>query len=382
MKWLLPVLSVMFGAMSLLSIMRAPITRPAWMLAVIITEYGHWLLVLPLGLALAVYGTVEGPWRGAALVLGAVTAAGLLRPAFTAWLMAHGLRKGLGRAFGPAEDPMSPWSWLRLAFGRRVRVPGVRTEIYSRPAGGELKLDFYPADPDVTGGRPAACVVVIHGGGWDSGDRRQLASYNHRLARRGYAVAALDYRLAPRWTWPAQKEDVFTALRWLRAESGNLGIDPGRFVLLGRSAGGQVAIAAGYAARDPAVRGVIAFYGMADMRFAYSVARENDFLKSRRLLRGLLGGSPGEVPENYDDASAHRLLGPDTPPTLLLHGALDTLVWRRHSDCLEADLRAAGVPHYHLALPWGTHGFDINGDGPGGQLADYAVARFLTAVTR
>ena len=381
MKWLLPVISVAFWTMSLLSVIRAPITRPAWMLAVIITEYGHWLLVLPLGLALTAYGTVEGAWRDTVFVLGAVTAAGLLRPAFTAQWMAGGLKKNLDRSFGPGPAAVPAWSWPRLVFGWRTHPGAVRTAVYSRPGGLELELVFYPAAPGATGGRPAACVVVIHGGGLHSGARRQWAEYIHRLARRGYAVAAIDYRLAPRWTWPAQKEDVFAALRWLRTEAAVLGIDPARLVLLGRSAGGQVAIASGYAARDPGVCGVISFYGMADMRFAYSVSREGDFLKSRQLLRGFLGGTPGEVPDNYDDASAHRLLNGNTPPTLLLHGALDTLVWRRHSDCLETDLRAAGVPHCHLALPWGTHGFDINADGPGGQLADYAIMQFLGRVT-
>lgn len=382
MKWLLPALSVGFCAMSLLSVIRAPGTRPAWMLAVIVTEYGHWLLVLPLGLALTAYSTVEGVWRGTVFVLAAVTTVGLLRPAFTAALMAGRLKINLARAFGPVAVAGPQWSWLRLVLGWRTQLGAVRTEVYSQPVGAELKLDFYPAAAGASAGRPAPCVVVIHGGGWDSGDRRQLAEYNHRLAARGYAVAALDYRLAPRWIWPAQKEDVFTALHWLRAEAESLGIDPARLVLLGRSAGGQIAVASGYAARDLGVCGVISFYGMADMRFVYSVARENDFLKSRRLLRKFLGGTPGEVPGNYDDASGHRLLDRNSPPTLLLHGALDTLVWRRHSDCLETDLRAATVPHYHLALPWATHAFDLNTDGPGGQLADCAISHFLAAVTR
>ncbi len=383
MKWLLPMLSVVFCAMSLLTVIRAPGTRPAWMLAVIVTEYGHWLLVLPLGLVLTAYSTVEGAWRGTVFVLGAVTTAGFLRPAVTAWLMAGGLKKNLARSFGPAATAAVPvWSWGRLLLGWRTRLGVIRTAVYTRSGEVELKLDFYSAAPGTNGGRPAPCVVVLHAGGWESGDRQQLAEYSHRLAGRGYAVAAIDYRLAPHWTWPAQKEDVFAALRWLRTEAEPLGIDPDRLVLFGRSAGAQLAIAAGYAARDLGVCGVISFYGMADLRFAYSVAREHDFLESRRLLRGFLGGSPGEVPDKYDDASAYRLLDRNTPPTLLVHGALDTLVWRRHSDCLETDLRAIPVAHYHLALPWGTHAFDLNTDGPGGQLADYAVSSFLAAVTR
>src|SRR3712207_6201694 len=92
-----------------------------------------------------------------------------------------------------------------------------------------LLLDFYRA-----GGRsPAPCVVAIHGGSWvggnrlDDGTKRQLNDY---LARRGYAVASIDYRLAPEWIWPAQREDLLAAVAFLRARAAELGSDPTRFV--------------------------------------------------------------------------------------------------------------------------------------------------------
>ena len=192
-------------------------------------------------------------------------------------------------------------------------------------------------------------------------------------------MAAISYRLAPQWIWPAQRDDVLAALAWLKARARQLEIDPTRLVLLGRSAGGQLATAVGYGAHDPAIRGVIALYAPHDMPFAWSVSREDDALNSIRLFRQYCGGPP-DTPERlarYESAGGQLLAAKNSPPTLMLHGALDTLVWRRHSDCLETDLRAAAVPHYHLALPWGTHAFDINSDGPGGQLADEAIRRFL-----
>jgi acetyl esterase/lipase len=71
-----------------------------------------------------------------------------------------------------------------------------------------------------------------------------------------------------------------------------------------------------------------------------------------------------------------------SPPTLLLHGTLDTLVWPRHAERLAARLAAAGVPHVYVALPWATHAFDYNLNGPGGQITTYALERFLAFVTR
>jgi acetyl esterase/lipase len=192
----------------------------------------------------------------------------------------------------------------------------------------------------------------------------------------------VDYRLAPRSHWPAQRDDVGAALNYLKGHARELGIDPARFVLFGRSAGGQIATAYAYTAADPAIRGVISFYGPQDLRFAWAYARPDDVLNSFLLLKQYLGGPPETEGPAYDSASAYFHVGAQTPPTLLMHGDLDTLVWRRQSERLDARLAAAGVPHLFVSLPWATHAFDYNLDGPGGQLATEALSSFLGAVTR
>jgi acetyl esterase/lipase len=200
----------------------------------------------------------------------------------------------------------------------------------------------------------------------------------------GYAVAAISYRLAPQCIWPAQGEDVRAALAWLKANAQQLGIDANRLVLLGRSAGGQLATAVGYGARDPAIRGVIALYAPHDMPFAWSVSREDDALNSIKLMKQYFGGPPDTPAQlaRYESASGQLLARADSPPTLLIHGVPDTLAWYRHSERLAARLSALKVPHTHRQLPWATHGFDFNPHGPGGQLADYHIARFLAEVTK
>jgi len=115
------------------------------------------------------------------------------------------LPAGLHTAFG-VEVPAFKLDWRRLYGAGGRTAAGVRTEIFARPDGQELKLDFYsPADRKDVLEKPRACIVVIHGGGWDSGDREQLASWNSRWVAKGYAVAAVSYRLAPKWIWPAQR---------------------------------------------------------------------------------------------------------------------------------------------------------------------------------
>ncbi len=349
---------------------RAPDYVWTWKLAILVGEFGHWLVLLPLGLAaLAGFGPA-GAGRLVALALCAVAAAGFLRPACSAWRLGRGLGAG-AFSFGRLYVPANP------------EPATVRTEVFARPEGQELKVDVYgPAQPQ--GGNPRPCLVVIHGGGWDSGDRTQLAEWNRRFVAQGWAVAAVSYRLAPQAIWPAQRDDVLAAIAWLKANAPRLALDPARLVLLGRSAGGQIATAVGYGARDPAIRGVIALYGPHDMPFAWSVSREDDALNSIKLMRQLFGGAP-DTPARlalYESASGQLLARGDSPPTLLVHGAPDTLSWYRHSERLAARLAELGVRHAYVQLPWATHAFDYNPHGPGGQLADFAIARFLADASR
>jgi dipeptidyl aminopeptidase/acylaminoacyl peptidase len=100
-------------------------------------------------------------------------------------------------------------------------------------------------------------------------------------------------------------------------------------------------------------------------------------------MRQYMGGPPdGARRANYESASAQLLARADSPPTLLVHGVPDTLSWARHSERLAARLQELKVPHYYLRLPWATHAFDFNPDGPGSQLTGYAMEWFLAGVTK
>jgi acetyl esterase/lipase len=376
MIWLLLLLSLAALAVSLLTEVRVPAAID-WKLAVLAGELGYALALWPLAVALvAWWGRNQAPgmtW----LVLATCTLAlvFLLKPAWQAWRLGRGLPARLTAAFGPVPAKSPAFALRNLV---RSTPPAGPVQTHEFAAG--LALDFYPAQ--VMDGRPAPCVVVIHGGGWDGGDRKQLTGLNHWLARQGCAVAAISYRLAPAHPWPAQREDVQAALDWLKSGAQRLGLDPTRLVLLGRSAGGQIASAVGFLG-DPAVRGVVALYAPHDMRFAWSVSRPDDALNSLQLMRQYLGGPPEGREEIYDTASAQLLVTAGrTPPTLLIHGTIDTLVWVRHSRRLAARLAEAGVPHLLLELPWATHALEAHPGGPGGQLTVHALAHFLAAVTK
>jgi acetyl esterase/lipase len=373
-RWFLLGLSALFLGLGLLTVFRLP-DCISWKFSVLACQFGYLAAAVPL-----VAGLVSLCMRGgrarlsiAVCCVSAAAVALLVQPCAQALVIARSLPARLGQAFGPAAVPRAPFT-LGGLFGGLPKPAPNSTWAYS----GALKLDFYPA----IGRAAAPCVVVIHGGGWDDGDRGQIGSFNDRLARDGFAVADISYRLAPAAVWPAQRDDVTAAVSFVKAHAAAWGIDPTRLVIFGRSAGGQIAEASAYFLHDPDVRGVVALYAPADMNFAWQWGRRDDALNSPELLRRFLGGTPETARAAYDSASAILHVDAKSPPTLLVHGTIDTLVWNRQSERLAARLVLVGVPNLLVSIPWGTHALELNPDSPSGQLTIYSVEWFLAAVCR
>ncbi len=376
-RWLLFLLALTVAAASSLTVFKAP-TLFLWKVAIIAGEFGYLAAVVPLlliWLAWAHGGRLGLP----ILILCLASIALLLWPVAQAAFIGRKLPAQLARAFGEVKLARAPFSFATLAQVMPEEVK-VETMEFQRTRGGRtMELDFYPA---VRRTMPAPCVVVIHGGGWDNGDRTQLSQMNHFLAQRGYAVAAISYGLAPEHVWPSQADDIGAAIVFLKANAAHLGVDAQRFVLLGRSAGGQLATAYAYGRTDPAVRGVISLYGPQDQVFAWKYSREDDILNATKLLRQFLGGTPETAGAAYTSASAYLIATKNSPPTLLIHGANDALVWHKQSERMHAKLDELGVPNVFVSLPWATHALDFNLYGPSGQLATYSIEWFLAAVTK
>ncbi len=376
-RWLLFLLALSVTAAALLTVLKAP-TLFLWKVSILAGEFGHLLVVVPLLLIWLAWA--HGGRLGMPILVLCVLAIGLLlRPVVQAAFMGPKLPAQLEKAFGAVELRRAPFSFATLlhVMPEEVKVRGL--ECICEDSKEPLALDFYPAAGRTT---PAPCVVVIHGGGWDNGDRTQIAGMNHYLAQRGYAVAAISYRLAPKNVWPAQADDIGAAIAFLKQQAGVLGIDPTCFVLLGRSAGGQLATAYAYGRPDPAVRGAISLYGPQDQVFAWQFSREDDILNATKLLRQFLGGTPETAAAAYTSASAYLIATKDSPPTLMVHGANDALVWHKQSERMHAKLDGLGVRNAFVSLPWATHAFDYNLYGPSGQLTTYSIEWFLAAVTK
>lgn len=359
----------------------------AWPVGFVVPEIALWLVPLPVCLAAAALwlgrrrGRSGGWLTGITLALSAVTVILLSKPAMQAWRLGRTLDATLDAAFGapPAPPPCPPFSLAAAIVPRTPAPVAIETMQYANG----LALDFYrPA----AGRSPPPCVVVIHGGSWVSGNRLDGGTkrwLNDWLAGLRYAVASIDYRLSPEFQWPAQRDDLLAAIAFLRQHAAVLNIDPDRLVLLGRSAGGQIATAAAYAQPIPGVRGIVDFYGPSDFDLTWDAATRPRSLDHRYNLEIFLGGNPQTARAAYHSASGAKLVTAHSPPTLILQGGLDINVFPEEATLLDRNLAAAGVPHALVSLPWAGHAFDfVNFNTPGAQIGRYATARFLASVTR
>lgn len=368
------VLNIIFFLASLLCIFAAPTFR-LWIFSIAISEF-CWAFVLASMLLLA-WSVLKKKFQTINITLATVSLITFSIPLLLAYRMGKTLPLELASTLGGRPVRASVFS-LTKVFSKTPLLP-YETMMYSRAAGEQLTLDFYQSRRH--GKRP--CIVVIHGGSWRGGNSQQLPELNSELARQGFHVASVNYRLAPKYKSPAPIEDIDAAIRFLKKYSRELKIDTSNFILLGRSAGAQLALVAAYTLPTENIRGVINFYGPTDMVFGYSEPANPYVMDSRQVLEDFLGPY-SKVPQNYVSSSPVEVVSRSqkSVPTLIIHGRNDALVSIEHGERLQRKLAAAHIPHFMLTLPWATHGCDYTLNGPSGQLTTFAVEYFAKAVVK
>jgi acetyl esterase/lipase len=261
------------------------------------------------------------------------------------------------------------------ALPGEVRVArGVR---FSNADGVPLSLDVYR--PPIE--KPAPVVMQIYGGSWQSGSPASDEWFSRYFAQRGYLVVAIDYRHAPEWIWPEQIVDTRTALWWISESSPQFGGDPSRIVVVGRSAGAQLAMRLAYQEGPSAIRGVVNFYGPVDLAEGWRHPPRPDPINVREVLEAFIGGTPAGKPEHYRHASPITWVSKESAPTLSLYGSRDHIVEARFGRQLDGALKKAGVTSVLLELPWSEHGFDIP-DGMGRRISLHYAERFIAWAVR
>jgi acetyl esterase/lipase len=357
---------------SLLAIFRAP-TNLLWYVSILVTEF-CWIFIFIIGLLLfwkfghPSYYFLTDLFCTIALLL-------YLSPIVRAFQAAKKVEQEFAVTFNGVTEGSS-FSLVKIIGG--IGAKKVPYQTFEYDAVNWLRLNFYPSS--IKGNRP--CIVVIHGGSWAAGDNLQLPELNSELAKEGYHVASIRYRLAPKHHYPAPLEDVKNTLDFLCAKAAELSIDTSGFTLLGRSAGGQIALSSAYTSRDPRIKAVISFYGPTDMVWGYENPTSPLVLDSRKVMEDYLGGTLQQVPDQYHRSSATETVTSHTPPTLLIYAENDPLVSPRHGNRLTKKLDEKNRKYFAVYLPWATHGFDYTLNGPGGQISTWAVKQFLASVYR
>lgn len=285
------------------------------------------LVLLAPGVAAALTSAVGAPVWWFAVVLTAFPVGVLAALAIRARSARPALESALAGVPGirvPATRP----SVLRILLPALFWHPGVR-RLRNRRYGGRRtqRLDVYLPRRRPSG---APVLLYLHGGGFQMGSKRLGGlPLLHRLAADGWVCASANYRLRTRHA--DSLDDARHALAWLREHAEELGADPARVVVAGGSAGAHLATT--IALTDDTVSAAIGFYGYY---------------------------GPAGTPEPGAPASPFDCLSPGAPPTLIVHGALDTLVpigeARRFARQLDA---VSHAPVVLAELPGTQHNFDL-----------------------
>jgi len=220
----------------------------------------------------------------------------------------------------------------------RARVV-VQRDLNYNPAGmAPLLADIYT--PNLAGPIPA--VLMIHGGGWISGERSQTARQARQLAARGFVVVNATYRLAPAARFPAQLQDMQQALRWMRLHSAAYRIDPARIGVWGYSAGAQLAALLGSLhegdrlySEDAEVLAVVSGGTPADLRK----------FRGGSMVPAYLGERWRADSAVFREASPAARVTAGNAPVFLYHGTWDLLVPLDQAVDYQKALAAAKVPN-------------------------------------
>ena len=248
--------------------------------------------------------------------------------------------------------------------------PVVQKDVAYLGDGRAEKADVYtPPGPHAA---PLPAVLLIHGGGWVGGDKadKRGISISTDLAAGGYVVFAINYKLstwdstahALRPAWPQNLYDCKSALRYMRKQAAQLGIDPTRIAVMGESAGGHLALLLGSTAQASdlnqggldtdqgnEVSCIIDLYGVPDLSAP----------ERKKQLGTFAGSTDAETAENVRRASPITYLDAKTPPVLILQGSVDNMVPVETSRHLADELKQLGIPYQYVEVPGAGHGFDL-----------------------
>ena len=245
-------------------------------------------------------------------------------------------------------------------------VHTIRNLSYTDTDNTRQQLDLYLPEHKKDESQPLPLLAFIHGGGWQKGDKKRVAPQALRLLTTGqFAVASIGYRLTDEAHWPAQIHDCKAAIRWLRANAPQFGINAEKIGVMGTSAGGHLVAMLGTSSgvkelegtlgrhtdTDSSVSCVIDFYGPSALLSMGGFHDRPDSPESK-----LVGGPIQEHKTTATAASPITFVSSDDAPFLCIHGTRDPLVPFSQSEVLKQKLEGAGVQCLLIPITNGGHG--------------------------
>jgi acetyl esterase len=206
----------------------------------------------------------------------------------------------------------------------------------------------------------APCLVFLHGGGFVIGNLDSHDVVCRKLAHEGeLIVISVDYRLAPEHQFPAAPEDAIAATKWVAANAKQLGVDAGRIMVGGDSAGGNLAAVTAIALREsgPKLAGQLLIYPSTDFRMNHPSHSEPEtsILLTHSVIKWFIDHYMGNADRNDWRASPARSKLEGLPPAYVLVAGADPL--RDEGNEYAERLKAAGVPVTYRYFPGQFHGF-------------------------
>ena len=276
----------------------------------------------------------------------------------------------------PAPAPRTPHPWYpspmraflvalavllaTMGFGQGP-IRETHDIVYTSASGFPQRLDLFRP---LFAKRNSPGIVMVHGGGWTSGNKSAYTTLGRYYASRGYVCTSINYRLAPAHVWPAQIDDTQAAVRWMRKNSRALGLNPQRIGAVGTSAGGHLALFLGETDTlndfDPALSGyssrvqaVVDYFGPTDFMYPGEWAPN-----IWTLIENLIGQFWRPGSQAFRAASPLYFVSPDDSPTVVFHGTADATVPVGQSQRIVAAMQASLVPVTYYEFPGQGHGFN------------------------
>ena len=191
-------------------------------------------------------------------------------------------------------------------------------------------------------------IILIHGGAWFAGDKTNDIIHAKKLAKMGFVVMVINYRLVPKHPFPAQIDDCYLAQEWLNSHAKELGVNPDQIGAWGYSAGGHLAALLATNPKDNLPRLKAAVVGAAPCDLTL-------ISEDSKLLSNFLGGSRAKYPQRYRDASPVSHVSSDDPPIFLFHGSKDWLVPPVMSKAMRDVLEKNRVPFEYFVVEKKAH---------------------------